>query len=425
MGLHPMLSVSLRKKKAIMNKGIRNLTDYFTQGCKENREFHIGLEVEHFILNRKTHKTMIFDGKHGVGALMEQLFDDFPEKHMEDGAVISLESEDILITLEPGCQLEISTAPFDSVEKVMQVYRSARKKVEEVLDSWEYDLVTEGYLPYGKAEDIPLIGKERYRCMDRYFERTGIYGKNMMRATAACHVSVDYFDEEDFVNKYRLAWLLDPLFALLTENVSCFEGKDFHGHLLRGTIWQGVDPGRTGICPDIFEEDFGFASYARWLMKVPVIVVKDGDIYRYEPGKTIGQCFETYGGEEALIKHYLSMAFPDVRLKQFIEIRSGDSMPENYVEAYCSLIKGIFGNEETVVKMLSLLPQDISAIRDTKTSLKANGHKGLAYGQDVRLMLYWLLNEASANLEGQACEALELWYPLIENETNMQGVTEK
>ena len=40
-------------------------------------------------------------------------------------------------------------------------------------------------------------------------------------------------------------------------------------------------------------------------------------------------------------------------------------------------------------------------------------------------MLYWLLNEASANLEGEAREALELWYPLIENETNMQGVTGK
>ena len=423
--MHPMPSVWLRKKKEIMNKGIENLTDYFAQGCKENREFHIGLEVEHFILNRKTHKTMVFDGKHGVGAWMEQLSAGYSERHMEDGAVISLESDDILITLEPGCQLEISTAPFDSVEKVMQVYHSARTEVEGVLDTWGYDLVTEGYLPYGKAEGIPLIGKERYRCMDRYFGQTGKYGKNMMRATAACHVSVDYFDEEDFVNKYRLAWLLNPLFALLTENVSSFEDETFHGHLLRDTIWQGVDPKRTEVCPDIFAEDFGFESYARWLMDVPVIVVNDGDTYRYEPEKTVGQCFEVYGGDEALVKHYLSMAFPDIRLKQFIEIRSGDSMPENYVEAYCALIKGIFGNEETVVKMLSLLPQDISAIRNTKTSLKTDGHKGLAYGQDVRLMLYWLLNEASANLEGEAREALELWYPLIENETNMQGVTGK
>lgn len=408
-----------------MNTGIENLTDYFMQGCKENRNFNIGLEVEHFILKRDTRETMVFDGRYGIRALMERLSAQYPEKHMEDGAIISLESADILITLEPGCQLEISTAPFDSVEKVMKAYHLARGGVEEILDDWGYELVTEGYLPCGKAARIPLIGKERYRCMDRYFSQTGEYGKNMMRATAACHISVDYFDEEDFINKYRLAWLLNPLFALLTENVSRFEDAPFCGHLLRDTIWQGVDPKRTGVCPDIFDEDFGFESYARWLMEIPVIVVNDADSYRYEPDKNIGQCFEFYGGSEALLRHYLSMAFPDIRLKQFIEIRSADSMPESYVRAYCALIKGIFENEETVARMLSLLPQETSAIVAAKKSLKDYGYKGLAYGQDVRLMLYWLLNEASANLGDGEREALELWYPLIENETNMQGVTEK
>ena len=156
-----------------------------------------------------------------------------------------------------------------------------------------------------------------------------------------------------------------------------------------------------------------------------MIVVNNGDTYRYEPEKTIGQCFEVYGGDEALIKHYLSMAFPDIRLKQFIEIRSADSMPENYVKAYCALIKGIFSNGETVTKMLSLLPQEAEAIEAAKHSLRENGYRGMAYGQDVRLMLYWLVNEAAANLEGEEREALELWDSLIENETNMQGVTEK
>lgn len=421
--MRPTPSVWL--KKGIMSKEIEQLTAYFEKGSKENQEFNIGLEVEHFILNRETHETMVFDGEHGVGALMEQLSSGYPEKHMEDGAVISLESDDILITLEPGCQLEISTAPFASVERVVGAYHQARREVEEALDVWGYDLVTEGYLPYGKAAEIPLIGKERYRCMDRYFAGTGKYGKNMMRATAACHVSIDYFDEEDFVNKYRLAWLLNPVFALLTENVSRFENEPFSGHLLRDKIWQGVDLKRVEVCPDIFDEDFGFESYARWLMDIPVIVVNNGDTYRYEPEKTIGQCFEAYGGDEALIKHYLSMAFPDIRLKQFIEIRSADSMPENYVKAYCALIKGIFSNGETVTKMLSLLPQEAEAIEAAKQSLGENGYRGMAYGQDVRLMLYWLVNEAAANLEGEEREALELWDSLIENETNMQGVTEK
>lgn len=408
-----------------MDRGIKYLKDFFIQGCKKKNIFNIGLEVEHFVWDRQKCKTMTFDGEEGVGALMESLSVFYPEKYIEDGAVISLESEDILITLEPGCQIEISTAPFESISKVMYVYHEARRQIEEKLAPLGFSLCTEGYLPGGHAADVPLISKERYRCMNDYFKNTGDFGVHMMRATAACHVSIDYFGEEDFVKKYRLAWLLNPLFALLTENVSCFEDEPYKGHLLRDTIWQGVDKVRTSPCPDLFDEGFGFESYARWLMNVPVIVVNEGDTYKYEPEKTIGQCFESYGSSEKLIRHYLSMAFPDIRLKQFIEIRSADSMPEKYVEAYCCLIKGIFSKQDRVEKMLSLLPQSVQSIDEAKENIKKEGFGARVYGQDVRLMLMWILAEAADSLEGDEKDTLQRWYPLVENEINMQGVAQK
>lgn len=408
-----------------MSKPIDDLEQYFVQGCKTDGTFNIGLEVEHFVLDKNDRKPMTFDGKDSVAGLMESLAGNYPQKYLEDGAVIALESDDILITLEPGCQIEISTAPLASVLEATRFYHGARTQIEEKLAPLGYELVTEGYLPFGKAEDVPLIPKQRYQCMDAYFNGTGIFGKNMMRATAACHVSVDYFSEEDFVRKYRLAWLLNPLFALLTENVSRFENEPFQGHLLRDTIWQGVDPARTSVCPDIFENDFGFRSYARWLLDVPAIVVNEGGSYKYEPEKTIAQCFETYVGGEELMKHYLSMAFPDIRLKQFIEIRSADSMPEEYVQAYCCLVKGLFSNTETVGKILELLPQSIEAVNEAKAGLKAEGYRAKVYDQDVRLMLFWLLREASMNLDNDEAEMLNLWYPLIENEVSMQGVERK
>ena len=386
---------------------------YFMDGCKEAGELNVGLEVEHFIINCESHETMVYEGEHGVAALMERLSAGYPEKHLEEGMLIGLESDDILITLEPGCQLEISTAPFASVDQVMAVYHQARLEVEKIVESWGYKLVTEGYLPYKKAEEVPLIGKERYRCMNHYFEHTGRYGKNMMRATAACHVSVDYFDEEDFVRKYRLAWLLDPLFALLTENVSCFEGEVFDGHLLRDTIWQGVDPERVCMCPDTFSEDFGFDSYAKWLMNVPVIVMHASDRYVYEPDKTIGQCMESYGDNEDNVKHYLSMVFPDVRLKQFIEIRSADSMPEHFVKAYCALVKGIFSSEETIKDMLLVLPENGEDVIKAKENIKKDGYDAEVYGLNARLILHWMLGKAEENLEGTEKEALEVWYEHI------------
>ncbi len=401
------------------------LKQYFLQGCKAEGTFRIGLEVEHFVLNRENHKPMAFNGKEGVAGLMESLAKNYPEKHMEDGAVISLESDDILITLEPGCQIEISTAPFASVEKTVNLYHGARAQIEEKLEPLGYALAAEGYLPYGRAEDVALIPKQRYQCMDEYFKNTGIYGKNMMRATAACHVSVDYFSEADFVKKYRLAWLLNPLLAFLTENVSAFEDEPFTGHLLRDRIWQGVDAARTDVCPDLFEESFGFGAYARWLLNVPVIVVNEGGHYKYEPEKTIGDCFETYGSGEDLIRHYLSMVFPDIRLKQFIEIRSADSMPELYVRAYCCLIKGIFSDTETVERMLKVLPQRIEAIDGAKECLKKDGYGAMVYGQQTDRLLLWILREAAANLEKDEAEMLKFWYPLVENKVSIQGVNEK
>lgn len=401
------------------------LEQYFSRGCKTDGDFHIGLEVEHFVLNQETRKTMVFDGEESVSRLMESLAEKYSEKHMEDGAVISLESDDILITLEPGCQIEISTAPCTSIHKVVNLYHEARIQLEEKLAPLGYGLVTEGYLPFGKAEDVPLIPKQRYQCMDAYFNHTGIYGKNMMRATAACHVSVDYYSERDFVNKYRLAWLLNPLFALLTENVSGFEDQPFHGHLLRDRIWQGVDPVRSSVCPELFDTGFGFKTYARWLLDVPVIVVNEGGRYKYEPEKTIARCFEIYGGSEALVKHYLSMVFPDIRLKQFIEIRSADSMPEDYVAAYCCLVKGIFSNTQTVERLLGWLPHSIEAINEAKSCLKEAGYQAEVYGRNVKRMLFEILKEASMNLEADEMAMMGLWYPLIENEVSMQGVDGK
>ena len=117
---------------------------YFMDGCKEEGELNVGLEVEHFIINCESHETMVYEGEHGVAALMERLSAGYPEKHLEEGMLIGLESDDILITLEPGCQLEISTAPFASVDQMMERYHQARLEVEKIVQSWGYKLVTEG-----------------------------------------------------------------------------------------------------------------------------------------------------------------------------------------------------------------------------------------------------------------------------------------
>ncbi len=45
---------------------------------------------------------------------------------------------------------------------------------------------------------------------------------------------------------------------------------------------------------------------------------------------------------EEEIEHMLSMVFPDVRLKNYIEIRMADSLPKEEAFAYTALIREYF-----------------------------------------------------------------------------------
>ena len=48
------------------------------------------------------------------------------------------------------------------------------------------------------------------------------------------------------------------------------------------------------------------------------------------------------------VEHALSMVFPDVRLKSYVEIRPADSMPVPYAIAYAALVKGLFYWDENL-----------------------------------------------------------------------------
>ena len=115
-----------------------------------------------------------------------------------------------------------------------------------------------GYHPTRRAEALPLIPKKRYEVMDRYLQKRGLHGTQMMRGTASTQVSVDYFSEEDFIRKYRVACLIAPMLALLTDNTPVYEGQPNHTPSVRTTIWNDVDPDRCGIPPMLMGRDIRF-----------------------------------------------------------------------------------------------------------------------------------------------------------------------
>lgn len=343
----------------------------------------VGVEVEHFLLDHASGHPLTASQ---VEDMLEVLRPDYDQAFYEDGRLIALQDAHTLITLEPGSQFEVSFLYTRDMDQLRAWYDQTMAPVMKLVETQGADVVWSGGLPTVPADEVRRIDKHRYEYMEAWFARTGNRGREMMKATASVHVSIDYADEADFVRKVRAANILHPLLAFLMSNTPDYAGQDNPDILLRDSIWSDTDPARTGIPDGLFDEGFGYQGYADWLEQIPVILMADGETYVPEPDLTVGQTGEKYGWNKAHIQHLLSMAFPDVRVKNFIEIRSADSVKPPYITAYAALIRALFYSRETVDWVLSLA-QSADEIQAAKAALRKDDWNAGIYGQPVTAVL--------------------------------------
>lgn len=343
----------------------------------------VGVEVEHFLLDHVSGHPLTASQ---VEDMLEMLRTDYDQAFYEDGRLIALQDAHTLITLEPGSQFEVSFLYTRDMDQLKAWYDQAMAPVMKLVETQGADVVWSGGLPTVPADEVRRIDKHRYEYMEAWFARTGNRGREMMKATASVHVSIDYADEADFVRKVRAANILHPLLAFLMSNTPDYAGQDNPDILLRDSIWSDTDPARTGIPDGLFDEGFGYQGYADWLEQIPVILMVDGETYVPEPDLIVGQTGEKYGWNKAHIQHLLSMAFPDVRVKNFIEIRSADSVKPPYITAYAALIRALFYSRERVDWVLSLA-QSADEIQAAKAALRKDDWNAGIYGQPVTAVL--------------------------------------
>ena len=190
--------------------------------------------------------------------------------------------------------------------------------------------------------------------MDDYFKEIGTHGERMMRASASTQVSVDYQDEADAIRKMRIAQALAPLFASVTDNTAVFEAEPAP-RLARFALWRNVDDDRCGSVPGLFDEGYGFEDYAEWILRTcPIFVTRPsaddptGPNLRAVYGQSAYKAYGDAPMTRADIEHVLSMFWPDVRLKNFVEIRPADSLPAPLMAGYAALVKGIFYSQRSL-----------------------------------------------------------------------------
>ncbi|NLF47237.1 MAG: glutamate--cysteine ligase [Clostridiales bacterium] len=361
-------------------KNRKKIAGFFETGSKKDSGCdRIGLELEHFIVDKDTGKSVFYYGEKGIETILKALSARYEEEIISDAYLIGLKKNDCTVTLEPGAQLELSIAPAKSLKNIMDIQRGFIEDLSVLTDPLGYKIVCLGYREKDKAEEIPLIPKNRYRNMDAHFKKTGTMGRNMMRGTGASQVSIDYRDEEDFKKKFRAACFISPLFALVADNAPFFEGETYKKHTLRQRIWQNVDDARAGIPWVIDEPDFGFLRYAEYISKVPLIV--HGDYDDSYTTKTVDEIYSEREIKNNEIAHAASMVFPDVRLVRYIEIRVGDSMPIDMSISYAAMIKGLFLNEKWLDIQEDRFAGFCTAdIKKAKKEIEEKGYEAEVYG---------------------------------------------
>lgn len=370
------------------------LVDYFEAGCKGGDMGYVGVEIEQFVIDEDGDRVPYIEkhGRLGVSDILDQLSPYYSEVvRNAEGNILSLWRLDSNVTIEPAAQLELSIAPMLAIADVEAEYDNFALRMKQIMRPYDYSLVPLGYDPKNHAADLPIIPKPRYHFMDEYFAKLpGMHAERMMRATTSLQVSIDYADEADAVRKLRIATLLGPIFSYLLDNVPVFEGAPNSTPLRRMKVWRQVDPARCGAIPGLFEEGFGFGAYADWLLATPPIFITRPDDHA-TGDMTAAEAYADAPMSDKDVEHLLSMVWPDVRLKHYIEIRQADSVPFDVALGYTALIKGLFYGETNLDLIEGALgvgedgvwPYTEQSVEDAIDAIIADELDAMVYGRTV------------------------------------------
>ncbi len=400
------------------NTNIRRLIKHFQSGNK--KDFKLGLELEHFIVDKKTKKTIDYYGDMGVEKVLQLIRPAFDKVEISNNHIIGLANSDYYISLEPAAQFEVSIVRQENIKDIRRIYNDFLELINPVLEEMGYELFTLGYHPVSKIDDLSILPKDRYKHMYSHFQSSGKMGKNMMKGTASTQVSIDYKDEKDFIIKYRATVLLSPILGLITDNAPVFEGVFYHKNMLRQDIWRNVDKARTDFIFDL--NNFGFKDYANFIYNVPLVnIPSDGKIeYTHKTPKELYINKEIKKEDIDLI---MSMVFPDVRLKTYIEIRVADSIPFEYVQSYLALIKGIFIDSDSLDLLIGKLDyKDFSDIEEAKSNLSNFGFLANVYGKDVPSIIKEMISLAKIKLNKEEQDLLNPLIDLVNNQKTLSQI---
>ncbi len=369
--------------------GRDQLVEYLASGGKPKDAWGIGTEHEKFGFQLDDLRPPTFDGERGIESVLKGLTRFGWQPVEEHGRVIALQKDGASVTLEPAGQLELSGAILDTVHDTCCETNAHLEEVKAVAEERQLGFLGMGFQPKWRRDEMPWMPKGRYQIMRAYMPKVGALGLDMMTRTCTVQVNLDFADEADMVKKFRVSLALQPIATALFADSPFTEGKPNGFLSFRSHIWTDTDPDRTGMLDFVFEDGFGFERYVDYLLDVPMYFSYRHGEYVDVSGKSFRKFMDgkldVLPGALPTLRDWsdhMTTAFPEVRLKQYLEMRGADGGPWNRLCALPAFWVGLLYDTASLdaawdlVKDFSL--EERNALRDgvPKLALKVPFRNG-------------------------------------------------
>ena len=377
------------------------IIEYFKSGIKKTKDFRIGIEHEKFLFNNQDNKRINYSKiKDMFTALLEFGWNPILEKEN----IIGLNKGGKNITLEPGNQIELSGEKLNHIHEACAESQDYLFELRQVAKKLDINIVSAGFDPISKLDEIPNNPKQRYELMTKDMPLGGELSLDMMYRTCGTQLNIDYNSEEDFIKKFKIVNSIVPISIALFANSSIVEKKNSGYLSYRSKVWQNTS--RGGL-PKLFFEELNFEKYAEFAMNFPILFIQNNDTYisgkkyifkDFMDGK-IDEISNRLPTENDLTTH-LSTIFTENRLKKYIELRSMDTCGWDCLCAGPAFNIGmLYGNLDEVHELVSTWDKD--KIINAYFEAPEKGFNTQLMGKDL---LYWsstLLNLSKRGLENR------------------------
>ena len=382
-----------------MIKSKEQIIEYFKSGTKSTNNFKIGIEHEKFLF---------YNNKRIDYPKIKEMFEALQEfgwkPVFEKENIIGLNKGGKNITLEPGNQIELSGDKLNHMHEACAESQDYLFELEQVTKKLDIKIVSSGFDPFSKLEEIPNNPKERYKLMTKSMPLGGELSLDMMYRTCGTQLNIDYKSEDDFKKKFLITNSIVPITIALFANSSIVEKKNSNYLSYRSKVWQSTS--RGGL-PKLFFENLNFEKYAEFVINFPILFIQHEDKYISGSNYTFGDFMNGKINEienrlptENDLTIHLSTIFTENRLKKYIELRSMDTCGWDCLCAGPAFNVGmLYGNLDEVHELIS--KWDKNRILNAYLEAPQKGFNTQLMGKDL---LYWatlLLNLSRKGLENR------------------------